>query len=394
MGDMAGVSAVDREGSRQSVRMTENTRKTFTIGELLEAWTPYGVELLLHDPDGPGECMVRRGELVTVGEYAESVVDHLRRWLDDVRHDEQLGISRLRLNKREGDRCVEIARDTTSAVGEVAANHVHLGSPVMFGSPILFGTGAQAEAAPPIPFPGEPPWNPPVTVGILDTGLDPHPWFAERPWFEAAPEILDADDESGQDRMAGHGTFVAGVVLQQAPGVAIRSRSVLSSLGFTDDIKVASGLRALRRGGHADVVLLTAGCYTPEDVCPAVLRAELAHHHESVVVAAAGNHGRSRPFWPAALPTVLGVAATDSAGKPAEFSNVGPWVDTAASGVDVVSSHVRLGRAGSRDYGLARWSGTSFAAPVVAAAAASAFRDGHDSVKAEEIARRYYSFGR
>ncbi|MGI8308800.1 hypothetical protein [Saccharopolyspora hattusasensis] len=61
------------------------------------------------------------------------------------------------------------------------------------------------------------------------------------------PEELDADGDAGQDRQAGHGTFVSGVVLQHVPGVVIRARRVLSSLGFTDDYTVAAGLRSLRR---------------------------------------------------------------------------------------------------------------------------------------------------
>jgi thermitase len=106
-----------------------------------------------------------------------------------------------------------------------------------------------------------------------------------------------------------------------------------------------------------------------------VLSREIARHRHTIMVAAAGNDASSRPFWPAALPDVIGVAATGPDGDLAAFSNRGDWVDATAPGVDVVSSYVRLlpGEEGvapgttTRVYGAARWSGTSFAAPRIAA---------------------------
>jgi thermitase len=375
-----------------------------TLRELLECWAPYDDELLLHDPDGPSECLVRRGELVAVPESLDPVIAHLGRWIDSVHHEDRLPLARVRLRSSERGRCVDIARDAGSTIAGVAANHVHLGSPMMFGTPVVFGTGAEVQPSAPIPKPPAQRWDPPVTVGVLDTGLDPHPWFAARPWFEPVSELLDANDDSGQDRQAGHGTFVSGLVLQHAPGAVIRSQRVLSSLGFTDDLTVAAGLRSLRRiaasrGEHLDVLTMTSGCHTADDVCPVVLRRELERYRDVVVVAAAGNQSLARPFWPAALPTVVAVAATDADGAIAEFSNAGPWVDAAAPGVEVVSSHVRLESSGApgattRSYGCAKWSGTSFSAPLVAAAAAVALHDGYDATAAARIAQQRYPFGR
>jgi subtilisin family serine protease len=145
---------------------------------------------------------------------------------------------------------------------------------------------------------------------------------------------------------------------------------------------MAAALRALRHRAartraHVDVLLLTAGCHTADDRCPPLLERELSRFTEAVAVAAAGNGGTSRPFWPAAAESVVAVGAR------APFSNHGPWVDTIAPGVDVVSSHVRLGPADGtaadtepRVYGAARWSGTSFAAPKIAADVANLMHDG------------------
>ncbi len=382
------VSGVDREWGNH-----------FSFGELQQFWASYGHDFLLHDPGGDRECLVRRGELITTAPALDPVLDRFRRWVDSVQHEEDLLVARVRLRERERDRCIDIAREAGARATGVAANHVHVGSPVMFGTPIMFGIGAEPHVAAPVPEPPAPSWDPPVVAGVLDTGCDPHPWFRSRSWFEPVAEVLDADDDSGQDRQAGHGTFVSGVLLQHAPGVVVRPRRVLSSLGFTDDITVASGLRALRReaaarGERIGIAVLSSGCHTADDTCPPVLEDELEHWSQTAVVAAAGNHARSRPFWPAALSSVVAVAATGSGGALAPFSNRGDWVDAAAPGVDVTSSYVRMAPGGRRTYGFARWSGTSFAAPQVAAEAASALHKTGDLREARAAACRRYPFER
>ncbi|WP_285501388.1 S8 family serine peptidase [Actinokineospora sp. NBRC 105648] len=318
-------------------------------------------DLLLHDPGGPAECLVRRGQLIVPRDRLPDAVRALDRWIEAVDPSEH---ARLRL--RPGLDCVRVAADLADRV-PVAANHVHS---VLVGAPILHGTGARPVPAPLPPEPARVDWAPPVTVLLLDTGVDPHPWFVGRPWFgDWGLEALDADGDGVEDRQAGHGTFVAGVLLRHAPGVRIRQHPVLSSQGLTDDRTVATTLRRARHLAHArgetvDILLLTAGCHTSDDRCPPVLARELSHW--PTVVAAAGNSGSARPFWPAALPTVTAVGAAAADGSPAPFSNHGPWVDRLAPGVDIVSAHVHL-VAGTRTYGAARWSGTSFAAPFVAA---------------------------
>ncbi|WP_308258189.1 S8 family peptidase [Saccharothrix obliqua] len=332
-----------------------------SLVELAERWRAEQPSLVVHDPGGPQECLLRSGEVLVYSGGTRVELERLRRWVDRV-EEPAGGVTRVRL--RPGAEPVAVAADGGPAV---APNHVHVGSPIMLGT------------ARPLPAPADEPATPaderwPVVVAVLDTGLDPHPWFAARPWFDAGvPEVLDADGRPGQDRQAGHGTFVTGVLLQHAPGVQVRPKRVLSSLGLTDDVTVARGLRASR---DADVVVLTSGCHTADDECPPVLRHEVARLG-GIVVAAAGNGGTTRPVWPAALPSVVAVGAD------ADFSNRGPWVDAIAPGVDVTSSFVRLTE--SREYGYARWSGTSFAAPRVAADLA---RLRHEGVPAAEAVRR------
>ncbi|MGH3491631.1 MAG: S8 family peptidase [Sciscionella sp.] len=365
--------------------------------------------VLVHDADGPAECLFRPGELVVAQERADAARDRLRRQLDRTRS--AAGYTTLVLRTAERHNSVRIAEDLGGELG-IAPNHVHLASPVMMGAPIVFGTGARpvtiegsVPAAPP-----EASYSPPVTAALFDTGLDPHPWFADRPWLSdwgLAVETLDGDGVAGQDRQAGHGTFVAGVLLQGAPGVRIRQQRALRSTGLTDDIRLAGALQRLRttagnRGERLDLIVLTCGCHTADDRVPEVLAHQLARFDDAMIIAAAGNGATERKFWPAALPDVIAVGATDAHSRRAEFSNHGPWVDVMAPGVDVLSSFVELSivddglgegsGSGSqtRRYGLASWSGTSFAAPAVAAAAARLLNDRVDVGAVRDRLRAQY----
>jgi len=160
---------------------------------------------------------------------------------------------------------------------------------------------------------------------------------------------------------------------------------VLSSLGDGDDMSIAEGLgRAVSRlgeGEHFDVIVMSLGAYTLDDEPPplATAIADLVDSTTTLVVAAAGNAGSCRRYWPAALPDVVAVGALDSGGR-AWFSNFGGWVDACAPGVDVRSTFYGTDAepvrepVGNPDDGLfnefkgwALWSGTSFAAPKVAA---------------------------
>jgi subtilisin family serine protease len=102
-----------------------------------------------------------------------------------------------------------------------------------------------------------------------------------------------------------------------------------------------------------------------------------------IVVAAAGNLGDSRPFYPAANKWTISVGAVELTGPdndvpvPASFSNFGPWVDVCAKGARVYSSYEHkpyrpLANPSTiiEFKGFAIWNGTSFAAPLVSGAVA------------------------
>jgi hypothetical protein len=244
-------------------------------------------------------------------------------------------------------------------------------------------------------------------VVVLDTGyataaaLTPAPLaglgLLMAPRDEGPMAVADTPDSPPDDGLldpaAGHGTFIAGLVQQVAPGATVELWRVLHPQGDGTESAIAAVVDLLddRRGDGA-VLNLSFGGYVMEegDVLAGAIRAAQAKGY--VVVASAGNDGICRPTYPAALPDVVSVGAVGPGG-PAPFSNYGPWVRACAPGVDLVSTFFERFDGDERpdsphdhdpdDFrGWARWSGTSFAAPLVAGALAHHARTHHVPVAA------------
>jgi hypothetical protein len=231
--------------------------------------------------------------------------------------------------------------------------------------------------------------NPRITV--LDTGVAtaPNPTAVSftPPLLQLAANIrgdLDVPDASVPpdnylDPVAGHGTFIAGLIEQLAPGCPVAVRKVVSPLGWVTEWELAGALTAVFLATpRPDIVNLSLG--GPALAQPQLLRQAVADLVAAgvVVVASAGNDGTCVPAYPAAFPGVIAVAALGPEG-PALWSNYGDWVDACAPGTDLVSSFFTgwdgqfpeiNGADPDEFHGWAVWSGTSFAAPVVVAALA------------------------
>ncbi|MET0324412.1 MAG: S8/S53 family peptidase, partial [Ilumatobacteraceae bacterium] len=230
----------------------------------------------------------------------------------------------------------------------------------------------------------------PPQVLVLDTGLRTsnakgaaaeHPALTcarvHAPWVRD-PKVGAVDDEDEYDDdasrtldfEAGHGTFITGIIQQICPDAEVHVAGVLSSFGDGDvDTVIASFERALTHAGPFDLVVLSLGGYMSDDdggLFTASLDRLLG---DGLGIAAAGNQSTSRPYYPAASPSIVGVGGLGQADK-AWFTNFGGWVDACAPAIDVISTFF-LGDPGDLDEppftGWARWSGTSFAAPKVAA---------------------------
>jgi hypothetical protein len=274
----------------------------------------------------------------------------------------------------------------------VGPHHVVTGMPYIQGGPAGFptATGDRFEVSPCEPTG--------VRVALLDTGYTPrlHPWLDARVEADGSLQKTDLQQRDGwlEDEV-GHATFVAGLIVERAPGVRIRITEVLDSEGYGSELALADAI--IEYAAEADIVNLSLGCYSHDDLPPIALAEALRRlGPASVVVAAAGNNDSDRPFWPAAHKRVIAVAALDAGLQRAPFSNYGWWVDAAAPGVEVLGAFVDFdeqddanpipGRSPQNFRGWARWDGTSFAVPRLVGAIAAALANGAAASASEAAA--------
>ncbi len=221
--------------------------------------------------------------------------------------------------------------------------------------------------------------TPRAVVAVVDTGVDAtHPDLRGN----VLPGIDLVDPGTSAADPNGHGTHVAGVVaavagnrrgvVGLAPRAAVLPVRVLEADGSGYSDVIANGIiRAADR--RPQVVNLSLGLGVDD---PAIRRAvAYAQRRGVLVVAAAGNSACPlllRPTeYPAAYSGVVGVGSVDRSLAASSFTSCGSWVDVAAPGGDVwstVPTRNRLGCASA----YCSLSGTSMAAPHVAAAAALA----------------------
>jgi len=227
-----------------------------------------------------------------------------------------------------------------------------------------------------------------IIVAVIDTGIDAsHPAFAGRltdqgTWRnflgeQSGPDVTDVrdigdrrdNDKDGlRDEMRGHGTHVAGIVLQAAPDAKILPIKALNSDGIGDAFYLAEAIYyAVDQG--AQVINLSLGSVDePRVVAEAI---DEALGQGVIVTAAAGNTGQATPEYPASHIGVLSVAATNANDQKSDFSNYGATVRISAPGTKIVSAFPGGGRRA--------WSGTSMAAPWVAGTAALLLSDGQSA---------------
>ena len=210
------------------------------------------------------------------------------------------------------------------------------------------------------------PPGPGVPVTIVDSGLDvTHPEFSGRP----DTVLLNAQEPAGVG--GEHGTSVASLVGAPLNGVGVvgiypqailRSWDAARGQGTRlESSDISAGILAAARAGRGVINLSIGG----DRDLPIELAVSEAVASGSLVVAASGNDGeRGSPVgYPAALPHVTTVAATNRSGAVALFSSRSSYVDIAAPG-DAIFVASALGH---------DWrpsSGTSFSSPLVAGAAA------------------------
>lgn len=208
--------------------------------------------------------------------------------------------------------------------------------------------------------------GPGVSLSVLDLGLDAsHPEFASRPVTYLNSQVIDHPHGTQVSAVAGapvNGQGIVGVY----PQVSLRSADIG---GTCADIIQAL---ILAFDAPAPSVFNMSWGFTNPLACPALYDAmivSLALGH--LPVAAAGNYRQqgNPTTYPAAFPHVLTVAATDQTDSVAVFSSRDPGVDVAAPGMSITTATPTI-------FDPAQYTevhGTSFSAPMVAAAAAWAW---------------------
>lgn len=238
------------------------------------------------------------------------------------------------------------------------------------------------------------PGDPAIVVGLADTGVAMH--HAEldarvRAGFDSVD--LDPDAVGGltlvgdyrhrgqrPDDDVGHGTGCAGILVARGAGMppggaggcgltpvrvlgaAVGSDARRFGVGALDNID--AGMKRLIDLG-VKVINMSFG--TPDSL----LGGDAPRPHEEVIryalargvilVAASGNSGLEERFHPAAHEGVIAVGAVDAELRPASFSTRGTHVALCAPGRDIYTAGLD---------GYQRATGTSFAAPFVAAVCA------------------------
>jgi len=193
-------------------------------------------------------------------------------------------------------------------------------------------------------------------------------------------DFANGNNEPLYNEFNGHGTQVSGIVAGQVDngkglaGVGFRSKflplqifpgtTTGSFAGFEAIVYAADhGCRVINMSWGS------AGGYSrfEQDVCNYA-----AINRDVVLIAAAGNTPANILFYPASYDHVLSVSATDAADAKASFATYNRRVDLVAPGVNITNTYGRPSTtaAGPPDADYWYGSGTSFACPQVAGAAA------------------------
>lgn len=211
----------------------------------------------------------------------------------------------------------------------------------------------------------------PVTVAVLDSGTEPCSENQHR--ILDGIDILNPSAGNGWTDMVGHGTHVAGTIIDCTWGLDVSILPVRIGNETIANSAIIEGLR-YAIANSVDVINMSLGgpCTECDEqgVCGSVYYYYIqeAISNGIVVVVSAGNgDDYGNPIdtvdqCPAHIEECIVVGACDSNGWMGSFSNYGASVDVCAPGVDVIS----YVPGDTFDY----MSGTSMAAPHISALAA------------------------
>ena len=214
-----------------------------------------------------------------------------------------------------------------------------------------------------------------ITVAVIDTGIDlKHPMFKGRLASRSLWRDFVDDDRVPQEERGpayGHGTGVAGLVLQVAPEATILPIRIVSPEGSGTVLDLVGAIIHAYVAG-ADIINISLG--TDADFGGILSVINAATKREVKVISSVGNTGKDDVTKPAEYASedglrhkLLGIASIDMNLEPSDFSSYGESVSAAMPGNGIVSAYP--------DNRSATYRGTSFSAPLYAGALALAYSD-------------------
>ncbi|KAK3375677.1 hypothetical protein B0T24DRAFT_616793 [Lasiosphaeria ovina] len=176
----------------------------------------------------------------------------------------------------------------------------------------------------------------PIRVAILDTGLNMDlPIFKERPGLKRA--IKDRVDyvDPGASTMTdtfGHGTLMARVVMECAPGVEILVARVARNTKelMTSQENIRKAILWAGQPGKADIIFTSFGISRKDEggIGEAIETLERERNEDIIFLASAGNSDTDDESFPACHSSVVAVYATDKHGAPVSSNAASPGQNT------------------------------------------------------------------
>ena len=363
----------------------------------------------------PSDYYYQRGVLMVPDEAVDELLEALGRLGLTDKHAriepiEGTGITQLRLTTRRPiDKFIEALGGTIP----VEPSYVLFPATHVKGFSALRPVPAPRASIPRLPLRGK---GANVNIGVVDLGFF-DPIQAGHPRWASDGVVLDdvmdlPDPRVTHNSFVGHGNAVVGILKQLAPKATVYTSTIESNPGDapggTTDRRLGEAIERLLGKHRIHILVIPFGGATRLGMMPVTERIIQPHLGSTLMVASAGNDGLDPTLYPAVDPDVVGSGAwkrkaTDlgwlskacsTVASPlsalgsltlADWSNSGIAVQLGAPGLLVPAPFLKGTfkiRAGAQDKpqgikaakfdGWGLFSGTSFAAAVVAGCVAGA----------------------